>query len=141
MPKNDSTLQMVADRALPTVVVDQPIIPNIPFVGINDRAASRACAQHLKTLGHKRFAIVSLRLGTDGYRGFVEPERLKNACFELSRRRIEGYLDVVGRNGSNSFAKIWECPRSEAAPSDKRPKRHCVPQKAERMLPGQMQVL
>ncbi len=112
MPKNDSTLQMVADRALPTVVVDQPIIPNIPFVGINDRAASRACAQHLKSLGHKRFAIVSLRLGTDGYRGFVEPERLKNACFELSLRRIEGYLAVVGRNGSNSFAKIWECPHS-----------------------------
>jgi DNA-binding LacI/PurR family transcriptional regulator len=37
---------------------------------------------------------------------------LKNACFELSLRRIEGYLDVVGRNGSNSFAKIWECPHS-----------------------------
>jgi DNA-binding LacI/PurR family transcriptional regulator len=110
MPNKDSTLQMVADRALPTVVVDQPRIPNIPFVGIDNRAASRACAQHLETLGHKRFAVVSLRLGIDGYRGFVEPERLKNACFELSRSRIEGYLDVAGWNGSNPSAKIWECP-------------------------------
>jgi DNA-binding LacI/PurR family transcriptional regulator len=49
---------------------------------------------------------------TDGYRGFVEPERLNSACFELSRCRIEGYLDVVGRNGSNFSAKIWECPCS-----------------------------
>ncbi|HEY5706025.1 MAG TPA: LacI family DNA-binding transcriptional regulator [Terrimicrobiaceae bacterium] len=112
MPDKDSTLQIVADRALPTVVVDQPIIPNIPFVGIDNRAASRACAQHLKTLGHKRFAIVSLRLGTDGYRGFVTAGRLKNASFELSRRRIEGYLDIIGRNGSNFSAKIWECPCS-----------------------------
>jgi DNA-binding LacI/PurR family transcriptional regulator len=110
MPSKDSTFQMVADRALPTVVVDQPTIPNVPFVGIDNRAASRACARHLKTLGHERFGILSLRLGTEGYRGFVEPDRLKSACFELSRHRIEGYLDVVGRKGS--FPKIWECPFS-----------------------------
>jgi DNA-binding LacI/PurR family transcriptional regulator len=112
MPNNDKTLQMVSDRALPTVVVDQPMIPKIPFIGIDNRAASRQCAQHLKTLGHQRFAIVSLRLGLDGYRGFVDDDRLKHASFELSRRRLEGYLDIVGSNGRKSSVKISECPRS-----------------------------
>jgi DNA-binding LacI/PurR family transcriptional regulator len=109
MPNNDETLQMVSDRALPTVVVDQPMIPDIPFIGIDNRAAARECARHLTTLGHQRFAILSLRLGMDGYRGFVDDQRLKSACFELSRRRLEGYLDIVG---SKSSVKIWECPRS-----------------------------
>ena len=48
------------------VVVDQPLIPKVPFVGINDRKAARACAQHLKDLGLRSFAIVTFQLGTDG---------------------------------------------------------------------------
>jgi DNA-binding LacI/PurR family transcriptional regulator len=103
---------MVAERALPTVVVDQPTIPDIPFVGIDNRAASRACAEHLWALGHRRFAIVSLRLDTLGHRGFVEIKRVKSACFELSRRRIQGYLDVLGRNRFVFPPRIWESPCS-----------------------------
>jgi DNA-binding LacI/PurR family transcriptional regulator len=112
MPRNDGTLRIVSERALPTVIVDQPLIPDVPFVGIDNRAASRTCAQHLKALGHKRFGIVSLRLGTDNYRGFVEPERLRSACFQLSRHRIDGYLDILGENGPNGDLRIWECPCS-----------------------------
>jgi DNA-binding LacI/PurR family transcriptional regulator len=80
IPKSSGTLQMVAERALPTVVVDQPTIPNIPFVGIDNRAASRACAEHLRALGHQRFAIISLRLDMLGHRGFVE-RSLLSGCF------------------------------------------------------------
>ncbi|MGA7395358.1 MAG: substrate-binding domain-containing protein [Terrimicrobiaceae bacterium] len=112
MPRNDGTLRSVSDRALPTVIVDQPLIPDVPFVGIDNRAASRTCAQHLKELGHERFGIVSLRLRTDGYRGFVEPERLGSACFELSRHRVDGYLDILGESGPNGEVRIWECPCS-----------------------------
>ena len=112
IPGNDGTLRIVSDRALPTVIVDQPLIPGVPFVGIDNRAASRICAQHLKALGHKRFGIASLRLGTDRYRGFVEPERLESACSELSRHRVDGYLDILGENGPNGEVRIWECPCS-----------------------------
>ena len=112
MPNNDETLRIVADRALPTVVVDQPLISNIPFVGIDNRKASQSCAQHLKALGHERFAIISLRLDNDGYRGFVPAGRLKTASFELSRNRIEGYLDVIAKNEFAPPVKIWECPYS-----------------------------
>jgi DNA-binding LacI/PurR family transcriptional regulator len=112
MPGSSGTLQIVAERALPTVVVDQPTISNVPFVGIDNRAASRACAEHLRALGHRRFAIISLRLDTLEHRGLVEPKRLKNGCFELSLRRIQGYLDVLNRNRAEFPVKIWECPCS-----------------------------
>jgi DNA-binding LacI/PurR family transcriptional regulator len=112
MPNDNETLQMVADRALPTVVVDQPMIANIPFIGIDDRAASRACAQHLKDLGHERFAIVSLRLATDGYRGLVKEERLRQSIFELSQHRVQGYLDVLSQDEHAFPVRVWECPYS-----------------------------
>ena len=41
MPNNNQTLQMVSDRALPTVVVDQPMIPKIPFIGIDNRVPAQ----------------------------------------------------------------------------------------------------
>ena len=57
------TLRTVTDRALPLVIVDQPRLPNIPLVAIDERASARACAEHLISLGHKRFAIVTFKLG------------------------------------------------------------------------------
>jgi DNA-binding LacI/PurR family transcriptional regulator len=99
MPNNEETLRMVDESTLPTVFVDKASIPKIPFIGIDERAAARECAQHLKSLGHQRCAIVSLRLGGDGYAGFVDNDRLRNTCFEFSERRIQGYLDIV-RNRS-----------------------------------------
>jgi DNA-binding LacI/PurR family transcriptional regulator len=86
-------------KALTDVFVDKASIPKIPFIGIDERAAARECAQHLKSLGHQRCAIVSLRLRGDGYAGFVDNDRLRNTCFEFSERRIQGYLDMV-RNRS-----------------------------------------
>ena len=46
-------IRTIADRGLPMVVVDQPLLPKVPFVGIDDRAAARTCGQHLKDLGHR----------------------------------------------------------------------------------------
>jgi DNA-binding LacI/PurR family transcriptional regulator len=112
MPKGNVTIQTVLDRALPVIVVDQPLLPKVPFIGIDDRAAARACAQHIKDLGHQSIGIVTFALHDDGYCGPVEQKRLKTACFQLSRRRIEGYLDVLEPNKAEGSLNIWECPRS-----------------------------
>lgn len=111
MPKDDETLKAAAERALPMIVVEQNIQPRIPFIGIDNRAAARACAKHLKDLGHQRFAIVTFCLNIDGYTGFVDQRRLRNSRYSLPRERIEGYLDVVGRENAMPI-KIWECPAS-----------------------------
>jgi DNA-binding LacI/PurR family transcriptional regulator len=113
MSKDAETIRTIADRGLPMVVVDQPLIPKVPFVGIDDRAAARACAQHLKDLGHQNFAIVTFQLGSDGYRGLIDRKRLKGICFEIPRRRIEGYLDVLDRSGPGFSVMLWECSHSD----------------------------
>jgi DNA-binding LacI/PurR family transcriptional regulator len=88
------------------------LLSKVPFVGIDDRAAARACAQHLKDLGHQHFAIVTFALSSDGHGGLVARKRLKEGCFEIPRRRIEGYLDVLDAGGPGFSALIWECHRS-----------------------------
>jgi DNA-binding LacI/PurR family transcriptional regulator len=112
MSKDAETIRTIADRGLPMVVVDQPLIPKVPFVGIDDRAAARACAEHLRALGHQNFAIVTFQLETDGHCGFIERERLKSICFEVPRRRIKGYLEILDSAGAAVSVRIWECPRS-----------------------------
>lgn len=112
MPKDDVTIRTVTDRILPTVIVDDPRVPKIPFVGIDEGAAARACAQHLRELGHQSFAIVTFKLGADGHGGFIDRSRLKDSCYELNRRRVEGYLEVLDQGGPGVSVKLWEWPRS-----------------------------
>ncbi len=111
MSKEGETFRAIANRGLPMVIVDQPLIAKIPFVGIDDRAAARTCAQHLKDQGHKSFTIVTFPLGTDGHCGYVDEKRLKGICFEVPRRRIEGYLEVLKSSEPKTTIKIWECVR------------------------------
>lgn len=105
MPKDEETLKVAAERGLPMVIIDQGIQAKIPYIGIDNRAAARGCAQHLKDLGHQKFAIVTFALDVDGRSGFVDERRLKTCRYTLPRDRIEGYLDVLGRGP----VRIWEC--------------------------------
>jgi DNA-binding LacI/PurR family transcriptional regulator len=94
------------------VIVDQFLLPNVPFVGIEDQEAARVCARHIKALGHRRLGIVTFPLHADRYRGPIDKKRLEKACFEVARRRMQGYLRAIDAGGPKISVKIWECPRS-----------------------------
>jgi DNA-binding LacI/PurR family transcriptional regulator len=87
------------------VVVDQFLLPNVPFVGIEERAAVRACARHIKALGHRRLGIVTFPLHADGYSGPIDKKRLEKACFEVARRRLQEYLRVIEPGGPKEFGE------------------------------------
>jgi DNA-binding LacI/PurR family transcriptional regulator len=110
MLKDDLTIQAIVNRALPVVTVDQPLLPRIPLVGIDDRAGARACAQHLIDLGHKKFGIVTFGLGRDGYCGPIGKGRLKGATNEVAVQRIKGYLDVLEHSRAGISVRLWESP-------------------------------
>jgi DNA-binding LacI/PurR family transcriptional regulator len=112
MPKDAVTIQTVVERGLPMVVVDQFSLPNVPFIGIEERAAACACARHIKALGHQRIGIVTFPLHADGYSGPIDKKRLEKACFEVARRRLQGYLRGIDSGESKSSVTMWECPRS-----------------------------
>jgi DNA-binding LacI/PurR family transcriptional regulator len=85
VPEGDPRVTAAHERGLPVIVVDQPDNGEFPFVGIDDRAAARAAAQHLVDLGHERIAVLAF------------PERVGDDLpFPVTIDRLAGYRDVLG---------------------------------------------
>jgi DNA-binding LacI/PurR family transcriptional regulator len=85
--QNDPRVEAALSRRLPVVTVDQPRGAATPFVGIDDRAAARSAAEHLRELGHERVAVLSFITALDPS-GTLE--------LDLSVERLEGYKDGLG---------------------------------------------
>ena len=113
MSDEEPLLAAALDRHLPAVVVDQPFKEGVPFVGVDDEAASRTAAEHLLYLGHERFAIVSFALSPDRRDGVANPARQERAAFRVSRLRVRGYRAAVEDAGLLwSKVPVYECPGS-----------------------------
>jgi DNA-binding LacI/PurR family transcriptional regulator len=72
---------------VPVVTVDQPRDAPTPFIGIDDRAAARAAAEHLRDLGHTRVGVLS-------FVSALDPEG--TLALDLSVERLAGYEDGLG---------------------------------------------
>jgi DNA-binding LacI/PurR family transcriptional regulator len=81
-PRNDPRVEAALARRLPVVTVDQPRDIATPFVGIDDRAAARSAAEHLRGLGHRRVAVLAFITAID------REGRLR---LDLSVERLGGY--------------------------------------------------
>jgi DNA-binding LacI/PurR family transcriptional regulator len=95
----DSRLDLVEERGLPMVIVDGPPRPGAAQVGIDDRAAARAAAEHLLGLGHRRISIAPLPLSPDGYEGPADARRQAGARFHCNRERLRGYREACEAAG------------------------------------------
>ncbi|MEO8507418.1 MAG: LacI family DNA-binding transcriptional regulator [Betaproteobacteria bacterium] len=81
IPTHDSqaTLDLLAERGMPTVVVDRVARdPRFDYVAIDDRRAMREATQHLIGLGHRRLLYL-----------------VRDTRLSTTQRRIEGYRDAV----------------------------------------------
>lgn len=85
--RNDPRVEAALARGLPVVTVDQPRDAPTPFIGIDDRAAARSAAQHLRGLGHERVAVLSFVSALDA------EGRL---ALDLSAERLAGYKEGLG---------------------------------------------
>ena len=85
--RNDPRVEAALARRLPAVTVDQPRDAPTPFVGIDDRAAARMAAEHLRELGHQRVAVLSF------VRALDDEGRL---AIDLSAERLAGYEEGLG---------------------------------------------
>lgn len=98
--EGDPYLKAALQRGLPTVICDQPTTESdIPFVGIDDRAAIAPAAQALVTAGHTKIGILCIRLDSEENNGIVSRKRLARARHHVQRLRILGALDVFEHNG------------------------------------------
>jgi DNA-binding LacI/PurR family transcriptional regulator len=87
---DDGRLDVIEERGLPLVIADGPPREGAPWVGIDDRGAARAAAEHLLELGHRDIGIVALPLSPDGYEGPPGRERQATARYHCIRERLAG---------------------------------------------------
>jgi DNA-binding LacI/PurR family transcriptional regulator len=85
--RNDPRVEAALARRLPVVTVDQPRDAPTPFIGIDDRAAARTAAEHVRELGHRRVGILSFVSALD---------REGTLALDLSSERLAGYVDGLG---------------------------------------------
>src|SRR4051795_11063217 len=63
LPERHPLLRLARERHIPLVIHGSPRLDGVPFVGIDDRAAARAAAEHLVDLGHRSLAVISHPFG------------------------------------------------------------------------------
>jgi DNA-binding LacI/PurR family transcriptional regulator len=86
-PQNDPRVEAALARRLPVVTVDQPRNAPTPFVGIDDRAAARGAAEHLRELGHKRVGVLTFITALD---------RGGTLILDMTVERLAGYRAGLG---------------------------------------------
>jgi DNA-binding LacI/PurR family transcriptional regulator len=97
---DDPYLQVVLQRRLPVVVVDQPKnLAGVSRVGIEDRAAMRELADHVLGLGHREIGLLTMRLGRDLRQGLADSDRLRSPAFDVQRQRIVGVWEAMATAG------------------------------------------
>jgi DNA-binding LacI/PurR family transcriptional regulator len=97
---DDPYLQVVLQRRLPVVVVDQPKgLSGVSRVGVDDRAAMRALADYVLGLGHREIGLLTMRLDRERRQGLVEAERLRSVSFDVQRERILGVREAMTAAG------------------------------------------
>jgi len=101
-PQNDPRVEAALARRLPAVTVDQPRGADMPFVGIDDRAAAREAAEYLRDLGHERIGVLSFVTALDP---------AGSLGLDLTVERLEGYEEGLGEAWNPQLVRTCR-PRS-----------------------------
>ncbi len=108
---SDTDPQVPMARARrPVVIVDQPRLEGVAFVGIDDERAAAAAAGHLLELGHRHIGILSFALARDGVEGPAGLERQQSATYAVTRARLSGYRTALTAAGlAWDEVEVYEC--------------------------------
>ncbi len=109
--EDDSRLTAALARRLPTIMVDQPRLEGLPFIGIDDHGAAREAAEHLVSLGHRAIGIVSFPLSPNAHDAVLTSSFPTSGGYPLSRARLRGYLEglATGRLSFPADVSVYEC--------------------------------
>lgn len=114
LPRDTPALQQVLSRRVPVVVVDEPRIPGVATISVDDRAGARMAADLLVGLGHRRFGIVASAFRPDGYTGRGDEARISDSAFDVATSRIQGYRAALAKVAlSDAEVPLYECAHSD----------------------------
>jgi len=101
MPDDDPTVAAALAGGLPVVLIDQPEVPGVTFVGIDDHRAAYLQLRHLLQLGHRRIGVLAYRM-TPQRRDTPRPaSQQADATYRLTRLRLAGYREALAEVGLN----------------------------------------
>lgn len=114
---DDPLIEAALRRRLPTVIADQPLLEDVPFVGIDNESAAREVARHLVDLGHEHFGVVSFSIAAaDRAPGIADSRRQRSATLRVTRARLAGYEAVLEAAGLPwKEVPVYECFGSSKA--------------------------
>ena len=115
--EDDPLVEAALRRRLPTVIVDQPLLEDVPFVGIDNESAAREVAGHLVDLGHEHFGVVSFSIAAaDRAPGIADSRRQRSSTLRVTRARLAGYEAVLEAAGLPwDKVPVYECFGSSKA--------------------------
>jgi len=87
-----ASVDVVTRRGIPVVVIEGDAGPEVPRILLDNVDAQRTAAEHLRSLGHRDVAIVTLTKDASRPRGFIDdPAQI---TVEVTRDRLRGARDV-----------------------------------------------
>jgi DNA-binding LacI/PurR family transcriptional regulator len=88
------TLQAVRNRGLPVVVIEGDAGDDVPRMELDNGEAAAQIAHHVRALGHRRVAVVTLPFDGAKVRGDATPERIAAITTPVTSARLDGTLSV-----------------------------------------------
>jgi DNA-binding LacI/PurR family transcriptional regulator len=90
------SVAILRQRGLPIVAVEAPRMEGVLPIDLDNRVSSATAARHLKELGHKRIATVTLPLEQSRSAHRIPPDWQAHATSEVGIQRLLGVEDVFG---------------------------------------------
>jgi len=91
LPDRHPLLRLARERNIPLVTHGSPHLDGVPFVGIDDRGAAQAAAEHLLRLGHRSLAVISQPFGPARRARHRDPANIGRPSYRVTRERLAGY--------------------------------------------------
>ncbi|MEP6479203.1 MAG: LacI family DNA-binding transcriptional regulator [Rhodoglobus sp.] len=90
----DDSVATLRRRGIPMVAVEAEHMDGVLAIDLDNRAATRVAAQHLKDLGHVRVAVVTLPIDAGKSAGALPAERETSGTGFTALERLRGARDV-----------------------------------------------
>jgi DNA-binding LacI/PurR family transcriptional regulator len=89
-----ASLDIVRGRGLPVVVIEGDAGEGIPRITLDNTEAAAVVARHVRDLGHRDVALVTLPLDSGRERALVTQERIATATVDVTIDRLSGMRSV-----------------------------------------------
>jgi DNA-binding LacI/PurR family transcriptional regulator len=108
LPDRHPLLRLARERNIPLVTHGGPRLEGVPFVGIDDRAAAQAAAEHLLQLGHRSLAVISFPFGPSRRARHRDTANIGRPSYRVTRERLAGYRAAADAQPQPAALDIYE---------------------------------